>query len=172
VRLALAGGEACVRTRCWGPRRAGARFCFRGSCAMPLWPAAGARFCFRGRCFWYDVASLSCHPCFFAVSLAVMSANLWPLARGRRGCARRTPANDRGAHAAHALDLGLHGRGYHTGEYLHVDGGRGGVPVLNCLGHAALCPRGPVQVSSGGVPAHAEGDGLHLDKHARPPGLP
>jgi hypothetical protein len=31
---------------------------------------------------------------------------------------------------------------------------------------------GPVQVPSGGVPAHAEGDGLRLDKHARPPGLP
>jgi hypothetical protein len=26
--------------RCWGPRRAGARFCFRGSRAMPLWAAA------------------------------------------------------------------------------------------------------------------------------------
>ena len=34
------GGEACVRIRCWGPRRADARFCFRGSRAMPLWPAA------------------------------------------------------------------------------------------------------------------------------------
>jgi hypothetical protein len=35
--------------------------------------------------------------------------------------------NDRGAHAAHALDLGLHGRGYpRTGEYLRIDGGRGG----------------------------------------------
>jgi hypothetical protein len=34
------GGEACVRIRCWGPRRAGARFCFRGSRAMSLWPAA------------------------------------------------------------------------------------------------------------------------------------
>jgi hypothetical protein len=27
-------------------------------------------------------------------------------------------------------------------------------------------------MSTGGVPAHAEGDRLHLDKHAHPPGLP
>jgi hypothetical protein len=66
VRPTPAGGEACVRTRCWGLRRAGARFCFRGGRAMPLWPAAGV----CGRCLWCDVASLSCHPCSFAVSLA------------------------------------------------------------------------------------------------------
>jgi hypothetical protein len=41
VRPTPAGGEACVRTRCWGPRRASARFCFRGSRTMPLWPATG-----------------------------------------------------------------------------------------------------------------------------------
>jgi hypothetical protein len=54
------------------------------------------------------------------------------------------PANDLGAHAAHALDLGLHGRGGHyTGEYLRVNGGRGCVPSLHCIGRMA--------VPSGGV---------------------
>jgi hypothetical protein len=62
------------------------------------------------------------------------------------------PANDRGAHAAHAVNLGLHRRGHHTSEYLRVDGGRGCVHLLHCLGRAA------VKVPSGGVPAHAEGD--------------
>jgi hypothetical protein len=60
-----------VRTRCWGPRRAGARFCFRGSRGH----APVASRC-RMRCLWCAVASLSCHPCSFAVSLAVMSMNL------------------------------------------------------------------------------------------------
>jgi hypothetical protein len=58
-----------------------------------------------------------------------------------------------------ALDLGLHGRGHHTSEYLCVHGGRGCVPLLlHCLGRAAFCPCSPVQVPSGGVPAYAEGD--------------
>jgi hypothetical protein len=47
------------------------------------------------------------------------------------GAVLAEPANDRGAHAAHAMDLGLRGRGHHTGEYLRVDGGRGGVPSVN-----------------------------------------
>jgi hypothetical protein len=52
-------------------------------------------------------------------------------------------------------------------------GARGGVPLLHCLGRAALArPRGPVQVPSVGVSDHAEGDGLHLDKHARAPRTP
>jgi hypothetical protein len=50
--------RACVRTRCLDPRRAGARFCFRGSRAMP--PPVASRW--RMRCLWYAVASLSCHP--------------------------------------------------------------------------------------------------------------
>jgi hypothetical protein len=77
VRPTPAGGEACVGTpgtRCWGPRRVGARFCFRGSRAMPLWPAAGV--CGASGVMWPLSFSLSCHPCSFAVSLAVMSANL------------------------------------------------------------------------------------------------
>jgi hypothetical protein len=46
-------------------------------------------------------------------------------------------------------DLALHGRGYHISEYLCVDGGRGGVPLLHCLGRAAFCPCSPAQVPSG-----------------------
>jgi hypothetical protein len=84
ARPAPACGEACVRTRCWGPRRAGERFCFRGSRAMPLWPAAGV-----------CGASLSYHPSSFAVSLAVMSADLATSSRGRRGCARRARQSPR-----------------------------------------------------------------------------
>jgi hypothetical protein len=73
---------ACVRTRAclgagWGPRRAGARFCFRGSRTMSLWPAAGV--CGM-RCLWCAVASLGCHPCsllcrFLGGWRSAMSAN-------------------------------------------------------------------------------------------------
>jgi hypothetical protein len=89
-----------------------------------------------------------------------MSANLatssWTT--GGAGVLLAEPANDRGAHTYEALDLGLHGRGHHTGEYLRVNGGRGGVPAFLYLplprprGRAALRPCGPVQVPSGGVP--------------------
>jgi hypothetical protein len=67
-----AGYGACVRTQCWGPRRASARFCFRGSRAMPLWPAAG----------WpYAVPLVCCGlfelpPVLLRRFLGVMSANL------------------------------------------------------------------------------------------------
>jgi hypothetical protein len=36
VRPGPAGAEAGVRALHWGPRRAGARFCFRGTRTMPL----------------------------------------------------------------------------------------------------------------------------------------
>jgi hypothetical protein len=44
-------------SRCWGPRRAGARFCFRGSRASHAPVASRCRM----RCLWCTVASLSCH---------------------------------------------------------------------------------------------------------------
>ena len=62
----------------------GARFCFRGSRAMPLCGVSR----WRMRCLWYAVASLSCHPCSIAVSLAAMSAGLahqsWTMSKRRR----------------------------------------------------------------------------------------
>jgi hypothetical protein len=71
------GGEACVRTRCWGLITAhvgqARDFVFVEVAPCPcLWPAAVV----CGASLWYAVASLSCHPCSFAVPLAVMSANL------------------------------------------------------------------------------------------------
>jgi hypothetical protein len=52
-----------------------------------------------------------------------------------------------------------------------ADGGRGGAPLLHCLGRAALRPCGPVQVPSVGVRTHScrGGDWLRLNRHARPP---
>jgi hypothetical protein len=85
-----------------------------------------------------------------------MSANLatssWTTAGALGGAALLAePANARGAHAAHALDLGLHGRGHHTGEYLRVDGGRGGIRLPHCLGRAAssMWPRPGVPSAAG-----------------------
>jgi hypothetical protein len=47
-----------------------------------------------------------------------------------KGAVFAKPTNYSGAHAAHALDLGLNGWWHHTGGYLRVDGGRSGASFL------------------------------------------
>jgi hypothetical protein len=91
------------------------------------------------------------------------------------GAVLAEPADHCGAHATHALDLGLHGRGHRTSECcLCVDGGRGG-PSCSFTASAArrsvhVAPSKCHRVEYLLMPKAI--DFTSISMHARPPGLP
>jgi hypothetical protein len=144
--------------------------CDASGVLWPLWAAT------RAPCFAVSLA-VGGRPCLRTQPLA--------LARGRRGCARRTRQSPRSSCrpcAGSGFACGTAWAGAPPQRIPLRRWRHGGAPrrrrrrpALSCFTASAArrsAHVSPSKVPSGGVPAHAEGGWLHLDKHAEgaPPG--